>query len=224
MTDQLTQNHSRTSDNQVQNPMFHGFYDCGQYTNTTGFNPLGCLIQQQTPWLGITQPTLSDQMPVTNINIEQQLQSLQTQLQCLQTQLQAQRVNYSQTGWSHLNPQTTANNLVGNTFIPAHELVEDKNNFNLFVELAGLNKGDFLITVNQGCVTISGTKTGYAGDHPVTVGNVRHGAFEHRFMVTPNIEFIDAKKVKCTYTDGVLCVSIAKTVAAAQCYQTSSVS
>lgn len=96
-----------------------------------------------------------------------------------------------------------------NTWAPALDLHEDKDNLILRAELPGLKKEDIEISLHENAVTISGERKNekkYEG-----ANTSREERFFGRFTRSLNLpKTVDAGKVKATYVDGVLTVTLPK--------------
>lgn len=92
---------------------------------------------------------------------------------------------------------------------PALDLYQSGDTFTATVELPGLKREDFTVTLNDGDLIISGERRSEkAHDEQRTLLNERtFGKFERR--VTLPVE-VDASRVSATYEDGILTVSLPK--------------
>ena len=97
---------------------------------------------------------------------------------------------------------------VFNTWAPAIDLFDEKDNFLVKAELPGLKKEDIDISYQDGALTISGERKEEKreGSNPA-----RTERFYGRFQRTLTLpKRVDASKVKATYTDGILAVTLPK--------------
>ena len=93
--------------------------------------------------------------------------------------------------------------------LPALDLYEDKEGLVARVELPGLKKEDIAISLHEGALTVSGERK---QDPQLDAATVRRservvGRFERRISLPCKV---DAEKIKATYTDGVLTVTLPK--------------
>jgi len=100
-------------------------------------------------------------------------------------------------------------------WVPALDVVEQKDAYQVHVELPGANASQVSVSFEKGVLTISGTK-------PATIdptkGEVRvyaaervTGSFERSLQLP---EFVDAEHISAQFTDGLLTVTIPKAQAA----------
>jgi len=92
---------------------------------------------------------------------------------------------------------------------PAVDLYEDKDNVTVQAELPGLKKEDISIQLDDGLLTISGERKQEQKDE--SAESYRSERFVGRFqrVITLPSE-VDAEKIKATYTDGILTVTLPK--------------
>jgi HSP20 family protein len=93
---------------------------------------------------------------------------------------------------------------------PAIDLYEDKDNFVVKAELPGLKKEDIDISLHEGSLIISGERKveGKNEDGDSSRSERFFGRFQ-RALALPKP--VDPNKVKATYKDGIVTVSLAKT-------------
>lgn len=96
------------------------------------------------------------------------------------------------------------------SFTPAMDVVEEKDNFLVKVDLPGLTKDDITVTIHDSYLTIKGERR-----HEV---EKKEANFYHRertfgqFVRTLELPaHVDASKVQATFRDGVLHVTLPKT-------------
>jgi HSP20 family protein len=96
---------------------------------------------------------------------------------------------------------------------PAVDLYEDKDNFIVRAELPGMKKEDIEISLNAGALTISGERKSEAKFEEGDAYRAERffGKF-HRTLTLPKP--VDGDKVKASYKDGVLNVTLPKTAEA----------
>ena len=96
-----------------------------------------------------------------------------------------------------------------NVWNPAVDVIEDGDIFVLELDLPGLKKSDFTITVKEGILTLSGERK---RKEPEDEKHYRYferpiGAFERSFRLP---EHVDGEKVKASYKNGVLKLELPK--------------
>jgi HSP20 family protein len=99
---------------------------------------------------------------------------------------------------------------VFNTWAPALDLYEDKDSLILKAELPGLKKENIDISLHESTVTISGERRNekrYEGSE--TAREERSFGRFTRTLALPKA--VDSGKVKATYRDGILTVTLPKT-------------
>ena len=95
---------------------------------------------------------------------------------------------------------------------PALDLHEDKDNFTVRAELPGMKKEEIEISLHDGVLSISGERKEVKHDDS---GVHRSERFVGRFQRTLALpSAVDADKVKATYEDGILTVTLPKSEAA----------
>lgn len=111
------------------------------------------------------------------------------------------------------SPSTNGSSDVLNTWAPALDLYEDKDNLVLTAEIPGLKKEDIELSLHENTITLSGERRNekkYEGGQ-----TSREERFFGRFtrsLVLPKP--VDAGKVKAAYRDGILTVTLPKAEAA----------
>lgn len=97
------------------------------------------------------------------------------------------------------------------TFVPELNVYETAKMFEVTVELPGMDKSDFDISLNDNVLTISGERRAYRNSEE---NGRRYHRVESRFgrfsrsLPLPNI--VDADKIKAQYENGVLAISLPK--------------
>ena len=93
---------------------------------------------------------------------------------------------------------------------PALDVQEDKDTFNVRVELPGLKREDIDVSLQDGALVISGERKSEKIEEGVSVHRQEryYGKFQ-RALTLP--EPVAASKVKADYKDGVLTVTLPKT-------------
>jgi HSP20 family protein len=96
---------------------------------------------------------------------------------------------------------------------PALDLHEDKDNFFVRAELPGMKKEDIEISLHEGVLTLSGERKEEKKHEGVAIH--RSERFVGRFQRTLTLpSAVDLDKVKATYEDGLLTVTLPKSEAA----------
>lgn len=97
------------------------------------------------------------------------------------------------------------------SFVPELNVYETAKMFEITVELPGMDKSDFDISLNDNVLTISGERRGYKNGKET---GRRYHRIESRFgrfsrsLPLPNV--VDIDKIKASYENGVLVISIPK--------------
>ncbi len=95
-------------------------------------------------------------------------------------------------------------------FVPELNVYETAKMFEVTVELPGMNKKDFDISINDNILTISGERRSYRdGENGRRYHRVesRFGRFS-RSLPLPNV--VDVDKINATYENGVLIITLPK--------------
>ena len=92
---------------------------------------------------------------------------------------------------------------------PSADISETDDSFEVRVELPGVTKDDFQISVKDDILTIKGEKRQEKTDDSKDYRRVerRYGSFERRFSLPPKVE---ADSITAEFKDGVLTLSIPK--------------
>lgn len=105
---------------------------------------------------------------------------------------------------------TTRSSQFFNTWSPVLDLYEDKDNVIVKVELPGMKKEDFEISLHDGTLSISGERK--HEEKSEDTGTYRSERFHGRFQRTLTLpKPVHADKVKATYQNGILTVTLPKT-------------
>lgn len=98
-------------------------------------------------------------------------------------------------------------------WVPSMDVLEDKNNYHVRLELPGLKKEDIEIAINEGVLNISGERKREAGKEGSEI--FRSERFFGRFNRSVSLpKPVNPDQVQATYKDGLLTVTLAKTEAA----------
>ena len=96
--------------------------------------------------------------------------------------------------------------------MPAVNVKEDDNEFNIEVAAPGLKKDDFSVNVDNDRLTISAERKDEKKDNDEEGNYTRkefsYQSFQRSFQLPDNV--VDADKIKANYNDGVLNVNIPK--------------
>ena len=104
---------------------------------------------------------------------------------------------------------SNTNNSYG-TSLPAVNIKEDENGFNVEVAAPGLSKEDFKIEVEHDVLTISSEKEleNETGESNYTRREFQYSSFKRTFTLPENV--VDVEKVKANYNNGVLNIHLPK--------------
>ena len=106
--------------------------------------------------------------------------------------------------WSSTNFSKT------NTSLPAVNILEDEDGFKVEVAVPGMDKKDFKIDLDNDILTISSEKSAEneQNEDNYTRKEYSYQAFTRSFSLPKNI--VDGDKIKATYKNGELVISIPK--------------
>lgn len=94
-----------------------------------------------------------------------------------------------------------------NTWAPALDLYEEKDNLVVVLEVPGMKKDDFEIALHEGVLSISGERR--LEDRSEKASGYRTERFEGRFQRSVTLpKSVQADKVKASYKDGILTVTM----------------
>jgi len=97
---------------------------------------------------------------------------------------------------------------VFNTWAPAVDLFDEKDNFVVRAELPGLKKEDIDISYEDGALTISGERKEEKRERSNPSRTERYFGRFQRTLTLPKM--VDGSKVTAKYTDGILSVTLPK--------------
>jgi HSP20 family protein len=110
---------------------------------------------------------------------------------------------------SPLADLTTSNQQLLSGWLPAVDIHEDNDNFYVHAELPGMNKDEIDISLHGDTLTISGERK--PDERYESFENLRSERFLGRFQRTFSLlTQVQADKVKATYTDGILTITLPK--------------
>ena len=95
-----------------------------------------------------------------------------------------------------------------NDWAPALDVLEDKNNLFVVAELPGMRKEDIDISLQEGVLSITGERQAEARKEEETYRSERFFGRFHRSVTLPKPVSVD--KIKASYKDGVLTVTLPK--------------
>ncbi len=107
--------------------------------------------------------------------------------------------------WNNSNFAST------NSTLPAVNIKEDDNEFMLEVAVPGMKKDDFHLNYENGRLTISSERkneTEQKEGEKITRREFSYQSFQRSFTVPQSI--VDADKIKASYNDGILNISLPK--------------
>ncbi|MFQ6615328.1 MAG: Hsp20/alpha crystallin family protein [Fidelibacterota bacterium] len=96
-------------------------------------------------------------------------------------------------------------------WVPAFDVIEKDNAYEVHVEAPRMKKSDFKVTVHDGLLTVSGEKKvedSKEGKH-YTHRESAYGRFSRSFRLPEDV--VDDKNVKAAYKDGVLTITVPRT-------------
>ena len=96
-----------------------------------------------------------------------------------------------------------------NQWLPAVNIKDQKNNFEIEVEAPGMEKDDFSVTVDNGvlCITAEKETDVEEKDENYTRREFRHNSFERSFSLPDNV---DANSIDAKYNNGILKLKLKK--------------
>jgi len=95
-------------------------------------------------------------------------------------------------------------------FQPLCDVVETDEQYSVILDLPGMKKDQISITLNNGVITVSGDRELYLEDHEKLVKSERkQGSFSRAFALPENA---DTKSVQAAFSDGVLKITVSKSV------------
>ena len=95
----------------------------------------------------------------------------------------------------------------GNAFVPPLEVLEDTEKVTVAIEAAGLSKADFDIALEDGTLTISGTRPSKGSDATPLVSEFRSGTFQRSISLPCPVKSED---VSASYDAGILTITLPK--------------
>ncbi len=95
------------------------------------------------------------------------------------------------------------------SFVPRVDIFEEENAFEIHLAVAGMNKEDFKIDLNDKYLTISGERkfSKEKKENNFRSIETQHGNFSRSFTLPDNV---DASKINAKYNDGILELVIPK--------------
>lgn len=98
-----------------------------------------------------------------------------------------------------------------NTTLPAVNIKEDANEYQLELAAPGMKKDDFKLNYENGRLTISSERKNESEEkegETITRREFSYQSFQRSFTVPQNI--VDAEKIKASYNDGILNIRLPK--------------
>ena len=105
--------------------------------------------------------------------------------------------------------QTVGVNPFSSTAYPKVNVYEYENKVGVVAEIPGIDKKNLDVEVEDGVMTIKGSKHGFDEDTEATVlrRELKHSAFERKFTLG---ESLDGDDIKANFKDGILSIEIPK--------------
>ena len=96
-----------------------------------------------------------------------------------------------------------------NKYSPLFDILDNKNQYNIYAEIPGLEKKDISINIDQEMLIIEGEKKKYSKKHDnLFRSEIDYGVFCRKFHLPKNI---DKNLIKASLKNGVLKINIEKT-------------
>ena len=105
--------------------------------------------------------------------------------------------------------QTVGVNPFSSTAYPKVNVYEYEDKVGVVAEIPGIDKKNLDVEVEEGVMTIKGSKHGFDVDTQATVlrRELKHSAFERKFTLG---ESLDGDSIKANFKDGILSIEIPK--------------
>ena len=105
--------------------------------------------------------------------------------------------------------QTVGGNPFSSTAYPKVNVYEYEDKVGVVAEIPGIDKKNLDVEVEEGVMTIKGSKHGFDEDTQATVlrRELKHSAFERKFTLG---ESLDGDSIKANFKDGILSIEIPK--------------
>ena len=105
--------------------------------------------------------------------------------------------------------QTVGVNPFSSTAYPKVNVYEYEDKVGVVAEIPGIDKKNLDVEVEEGVMTIKGSKHGFDEDTQATVlrRELKHSAFERKFTLG---ESLDGDSIKANFKDGILSIEIPK--------------
>ena len=105
--------------------------------------------------------------------------------------------------------QTVGVNPFSSTAYPKVNVYEYEDKVGVVAEIPGIDRTNLDVEVEEGVMTIKGSKHGFDEDTQATVlrRELKHSAFERKFTLG---ESLDGDSIKANFKDGILSVSVPK--------------
>ena len=105
--------------------------------------------------------------------------------------------------------QTVGVNPFSSTAYPKVNVYEYEDKVGVVAEIPGIDKKNLDVEVEEGVMTIKGSKHGFDEDTQATVlrRELKHSAFERKFTLG---ESLDGDNIKANFKDGILSIEVPK--------------
>ena len=105
--------------------------------------------------------------------------------------------------------QTVGVNPFSNSAYPKVNVYEYEDKVGVVAEIPGIDKKNLSVDVEDGVMTIKGSKHGFDEDTDATVlrRELKHSAFERKFSLG---ESLDGDNIKANFKDGILSIEVPK--------------
>jgi len=105
--------------------------------------------------------------------------------------------------------QTVGVNPFSNSAYPKVNVYEYEDKVGVVAEIPGIDKKNLSVDVEDGVMTIKGSKHGFDEDNDATVlrRELKHSAFERKFSLG---ESLDGDNIKANFKDGILSIEVPK--------------
>jgi HSP20 family protein len=92
---------------------------------------------------------------------------------------------------------------------PKVNVYEHEDKVNVVAEIPGISKDNLIIDVEDGVLTIKGSKHGFEEDPDATIirKELKHSAFERKFTLG---ETLDGENIEASFKDGLLSIIVPK--------------
>jgi HSP20 family protein len=108
-----------------------------------------------------------------------------------------------------LGRDTNENELLSGSWVPAVDVVETDDDFEIKAELPGLSKDNVKVTLHENVLTIKGEKQEEKEEKKKSYHRIErsHGAFSRSFVLPSRVQ---NEKIKADFKDGILTLTVPK--------------